>query len=111
MKKPFVISISGISCSGKTTVANALKEQIANTEVVCFDNIPGDLLGRDYCEWSESGADCNEWKLTPIIDQIGRLCSEPLDYIVLDYPFGIAHRKVGSGSRRWNWAACSTHLR
>lgn len=96
MKKPFVISISGISGSGKTTIANALKKRVANTEVINFDNISGDLPGQDYCEWSESGADCNEWILTPIIDEIERLCSDPLEYIVLDYPFGTAHRKVGA---------------
>ncbi|HBN86396.1 MAG TPA: hypothetical protein DDZ89_21440 [Clostridiales bacterium] len=96
MKKPFIISISGISGSGKTTVANALKKRLANTEVINFDNISSDLLGRDYCEWSESGADSNEWTLTPIIDEIERLCLDPLKYIILDYPFGTAHSKVGS---------------
>ncbi len=96
MKKPFIISISGISGSGKTTVANALKERIANSKVIYFDSIPGNLLGRNYCEWSESGADCNEWTLTPIIDEIERLGSESLDYIILDYPFGKTHSKVGA---------------
>jgi uridine kinase/N-acetylglutamate synthase-like GNAT family acetyltransferase len=96
MKKPLVISISGISGSGKTTVANALNDWIANSKVIYFDNIPGNLLGRNYCEWSESGADCNEWILTPIIDEIERLSSESLDYIILDYPFGKTHSKVGA---------------
>ena len=96
MKKPFVISISGISGSGKTTVANLFKEMMVNTEIIYFDNIPGDLLGREYCEWSESGADCNEWNLTPITDELKRLFSELLDYIVIDYPFGKAHRIVGA---------------
>lgn len=95
LKKPFVISISGISGSGKTTVANTLKERLVSAEIIYFDNFPGDLLSRDYCEWSESGADCNEWKLVPITDEIERLSSEPLDYIILDYPFGKAHHVVG----------------
>ena len=69
MKKPFVISISGISGSGKTTLANILKERLSNSAVINFDKIPVDMLGKDYCEWSESGADCNEWNLSPITDR------------------------------------------
>ena len=95
MKKPFIISISGIAGSGKTTIANLLKEKLTNSEIIYFDDIPGDLLGRDYCEWSESGADCNEWKLSPIVDKIKNLSLAPLDFIILDYPFGKVHREVG----------------
>ena len=96
MKKPYVIGISGISGSGKTTVTNELKERLPSTESIYFDDIPGDLLGRDYCEWSESGADCNEWNLDRIINDIKRLLITSLDYIILDYPFGKAHRAVGA---------------
>ena len=96
MKKPYIISISGISGSGKTTVAHKLKELLPKTEIICFDDFPGNLLGRDYCEWSESGADCNEWNLEPIISEIKRLLLEPFDYIILDYPFGKVHRTIGA---------------
>lgn len=96
MKKPFVISISGISGSGKTTTVDLLKQRLPHTETIYFDDIPVDFLGRDYCEWSESGADCNEWNLTPITDIIKRLLSDSMDYIILDYPFGKAHHDVGS---------------
>lgn len=94
--KKYIISISGISGSGKTTIATALKERLVNAEIISFDNITGDWLGRDYCEWSESGADCNEANLSSITDEINRLLKEPLDYIIVDYPFGKAHREVGS---------------
>lgn len=96
MKKPFVISISGISGSGKTTIADILKQRLQYTETIYFDSIPVDFLGRDYCEWSESGADCNEWNLKPIIDIIIRLLENSPDYIILDYPFGKVHRDIGS---------------
>ena len=96
MKKPFVISISGISGSGKTTIFNVMKERLTNTEVVFFDDIPGDLLGRDYCEWSDSGADYNEWDLSQLTEKIKSLLHKSLDYIILDYPFGKAHREIGA---------------
>ena len=95
MKKPFVISISGTSGSGKTTLAQALMERLGNAAVFHFDSIQADLLGRDYNAWSEAGADCNEWKLSPITDAIKCMLTEPLDYILIDYPFGKAHRDVG----------------
>jgi len=96
MKTPFVISISGISGSGKTTIAKALKNRLTSAEIVHFDDIAGDWLGRDYCEWSEAGANCNEAKLLSTINAIDDLMHKPLDYIILDYPFGKAHHGVGA---------------
>jgi len=71
-------------------------ERITNARMINFDDISGDLLGRDYSEWSEAGADCNDWNLSPIIKNIHKLLLDPLDYIILDYPFGKAHRDVGA---------------
>jgi uridine kinase len=52
MKKPFIISISGISGSGKTAVANALKARLTNAAVISFDDY-GDhvYLDRDIIEY------------------------------------------------------------
>lgn len=94
MKKPFIISISGISGSGKTTIANSLIAQLPNSEVIYFDNMPVGLINQDYCEWSEAGADCNEWNLTSLTDEIIRLLAIDLDYIIIDYPFGKANHNV-----------------
>lgn len=95
MKKPFVISISGISGSGKTAVTNALKSRLVNTAVISFDNY-GDrvYLDRDINEWSEDSSD-DEWHTEPIAADVERLLNEPLDYIILDYPFGYGNRLVG----------------
>lgn len=38
MKKPFVISISGLSGSGKTAVTNVLRARLANAAVISFDD-------------------------------------------------------------------------
>lgn len=95
MKKPFVISISGLSGSGKTAVTNALKARLANAAVVSFDDY-GDriYLDRDINEWSADSSD-DEWHTEPIAADIERLLSEPLDYIILDYPFGYGNQLVG----------------
>lgn len=95
MKKPFVISISGLSGSGKTAVTNALKARLANAAVVSFDDY-GDriYLDRDINEWSADSSD-DEWHTEPIAANIERLLSKPLDYIILDYPFGYGNQLVG----------------
>ena len=95
MKKPFVISISGLSGSGKTAVTNALKARLANAAVISFDDY-GDrvYLGRDINEWSADSSD-DEWHTEPVAADVERLLNEPLEYIILDYPFGYGNRLVG----------------
>lgn len=95
MKKPYVISISGLSGSGKTAVTNALKARLVNAAVISFDDY-GDrvYLGRDINEWSADSSD-DEWHTEPVAADVERLLNEPLDYIILDYPFGYGNRLVG----------------
>lgn len=95
MKKPFVISISGLSGSGKTAVTKALKARLAKAAVINFDEYgDGVYLNRDINEWSEDSSD-NEWYTEPIAIDIEKLLKEPLDYIILDYPFGYGNWLVG----------------
>jgi uridine kinase len=95
MKKPFVISISGLSGSGKTAVTNALKARLVNAAVINFDDY-GDrvYLDRDINEWAADSSD-DEWHTEPVAADVERLLDEPLDYIILDYPFGYGNRLVG----------------
>jgi len=96
MKKPFIISIAAVSGGGKTTVVTALKERLANSAVIYWDNY-GDEVDpkRDINEWSADGFDCNEWNTKPVASDIERLLNEPYDYITLDYPFGYLNELVG----------------
>lgn len=95
MKKPFVISISGLSGSGKTTVTKALKARLANSAIISFDDYGERVyLDRDINEWSADSSD-DEWHTEPIAADVEQLLNEPLDYIILDYPFGYGNRLVG----------------
>jgi len=86
-----VISVSGISGSGKTTLTKALLAQLPGAQVLHFDDIPGQLLPMDYCEWSESGADYSLWDLSMLEQMLrDRLAQQP-SYVFVDYPFGRAH--------------------
>ncbi|MDD4296707.1 MAG: adenylyl-sulfate kinase [Ruminiclostridium sp.] len=53
MKRPFVISISGLSGSGKTSVTNALRSQLVNAAVISFDDYGDSVyLDRDINDCS-----------------------------------------------------------
>jgi len=96
MKKPYVISVAAQSGGGKTTIVAALKERLVNTSVIYWDDY-GDEVDpiRDINEWAADGFDCNEWNTKPVAVDIERLLKEPLDYIILDYPFGYLNEFVG----------------
>ncbi len=95
MKKPFVISISGLYGSGKTAVTNALRAQLVNAAVISFDDYGDSVyLNRDINDWSED-SNGDEWHTEPVAADVERLLNKQLDYIVLDYPFGYGNRLVG----------------
>lgn len=45
-------------------------------------------------EWIDNGGNPDEWGLSPLIRDIKKLLNEPLDYIILDFPFAYLHSKT-----------------
>lgn len=93
-KKTIIISIAAVSGGGKTTVTNCLNEILPNSKPFYFDDYnfegPDDIV-----DWVERGADCNEWKLEPLIFDINAiLLSQDVEYILLDYPFSRLHNEL-----------------
>jgi SAM-dependent methyltransferase len=75
---------------------NSVKSRLANSAVISFDSYDESVyLDRDINDWSADSNDDNEWHLEPIATDIDRLLHEPLDYIILDYPFGYGNKLVG----------------
>jgi len=92
--KPFIVSIAAVSGGGKTTVTRRLVESLDNSKALFFDDYEFPNQPDDICEWIEKGAELNEWNLKPLINDVKMLKSartEPLDYIILDYPFAYTH--------------------
>ena len=85
MSKPYIISIAAPSGGGKTTVVGELKNRLANSAVLFWDDF-GDEV--DPSRDINDVHDYNEWNTKPVAAVIERLLSEPYDYIILDYPFG-----------------------
>ena len=90
---PFVISIAAVSGGGKTTITSYLKGQLQNSKTISFDDY--DFDGPDnILEWIDNGCNPDEWDLSPLIRDIKKLGNEPLDYIILDFPFAYLHTET-----------------
>ncbi|MEN2465632.1 hypothetical protein [Ornithinibacillus sp. JPR2-1] len=90
---PIVIAIAAVSGGGKTTVTSELKGKLHNSKALFFDEYDFDGPD-DFVGWIENGSNPDEWDLTPLIRDIRRLLIEPLDYIILDFPFSYLHSKT-----------------
>ena len=93
IKSPCVIAIGSVSGGGKTTAVTQLLAKLPNSKALLFDDYefagPDDVL-----EWLDRGTDYEEWNLTPLLKDLEKLRSEPLDYILLDYPFAYQHSLI-----------------
>lgn len=92
-KLPIVIAIAGVSGGGKTTITSELKGKLHNCKTLYFDDYDFDGPD-DFVEWIENGSNPEEWKLSPLINDIKKLINEPLDYVILDFPFAYLHSKT-----------------
>lgn len=83
---PLVVAIAAVSGGGKTTVVEQLAAHLPHAKALYFDHYqfegPEDIIA-----WLNAGADYNEWGLKPLLDELGLLLTQPIDYILLDFPF------------------------
>ncbi|MEQ2525867.1 hypothetical protein WMO40_04070 [Bacillaceae bacterium CLA-AA-H227] len=92
-KSPLVIAIAAISGGGKTTITKQLAQSLDNSRTLFFDDY--DFKGPDdIVDWIENGGNPNEWNLAPLLKDLNLLLAEPLDFIILDFPFSYEHSLV-----------------
>ncbi|WP_394186774.1 nucleoside/nucleotide kinase family protein [Metabacillus halosaccharovorans] len=92
-KTPIVIAIAAVSGGGKTTITKLLNQKLHNSKPLFFDDY--DFNGPDdIVVWVDKGGDPNEWDLTPLIKDLQALLTEPIEYIVIDFPFSYKHYQV-----------------
>ncbi|MGD7043041.1 hypothetical protein [Jeotgalibacillus proteolyticus] len=102
MKKPYIIAIAGVSGGGKTTAAKQLASKLPRSTVFFFDEY--DFEGpQNIIEWVDRGADCNEWNLDPLIQDL-KDSKEAFDYLILDYPFAYKHHRTSE------WIDCAVFI-
>ena len=89
------IAIAAVTAGGKTTVVNAIKEQLPRTASLHFDNYSFDGEVEDFSKWVSEGADVHVWDLSPLKADIERIIrSGEYDYLLLDYPFAYQHQMI-----------------
>lgn len=93
-KKTIVISIAAVSGGGKTTITKQVMKELRNCKVLHFDDYEFHDSPNDICKWIDDGADYNKWRLAPLIADVESLLTEPLDYILLDYPFAYLNEEM-----------------
>lgn len=92
---PYIISIAAVSGGGKTAISKELHQLLQQSKVIYFDDYQ--LEGpEDIIDWVDRGANYEEWDITPLIQDIEKLATESLHYIILDYPFARMHSKLRS---------------
>lgn len=97
MKKPLVIAIAAVSGGGKTTIVQALNNELNFSKSLYFDEYDFDECPDDFFEWVQRGCNYNEWNTEILVNDIKELLSQPnLDYVLLDYPFAYKNDKVAS---------------
>ncbi|MGM0845637.1 MAG: hypothetical protein ACQEUT_11720 [Bacillota bacterium] len=95
-RKPKVISLSGVSGSGKTTVTKALEGNLKDAKSLFFDDYTWDDSPQDPVKWVKEGADYNQWNLEPLFNAVMALSlsEEPPTFILLDYPFSYQNHRM-----------------
>jgi uridine kinase len=78
---------------GKTTIASHLKGKLSNSKAIYFDDYDFDAP-EDIIEWIDNGCNPDDWNLSPLIRDIKKCLTEPLDYVILDFPFAYLHSKT-----------------
>ena len=90
INSPKIIAIASVSGGGKTTAVANVTEQLPNAKALYFDDY--DFQGPDdFLQWLYRGTDYNEWNLEPMLADIRKLLAEPLNFIILDFPFARLH--------------------
>lgn len=91
-----VIGISAVSGGGKTTIINELIRVIPKSKALYFDEYDFEEP-KNIIKWVEDGANYNQWKLTPMIEEVETVINDKslgIDYLFLDYPFASKHDEM-----------------
>jgi len=89
-----IISIAAVTAGGKTTVVNALKEQLKNAKTLHFDDYTFEGEVDDFYNWVIHGADYDVWNLSPMINDIEEIKKSECEYLLLDYPFAYCNEQL-----------------
>jgi len=106
----FVVVISGVPGSGKSTLVRSVAEALGEAVTLHFDDYGGtSIYPDDLKEWIRSGADPHDWRTPQLVQDLQSLrsgvaithpfsgvCIEPKPVIVIEEPFGRARQEMNT---------------
>jgi len=104
----FVVVVSGVPGSGKSTLVSGVAEALGEAVTLHFDDYGGtSIYPEDFKAWLQSGADPNDWKTPQLVQDLRTLRGgvtvlhprsgvslEPKPIIVVEEPFGRAREEM-----------------
>lgn len=101
--RAFVVGISGIPGTGKTTLIKTLAGRAAEPQVVYYDQFQSITMmtHQQVREWFQRGGDPNEFPLNELLAEITRCkaaaaASSSTNIVLFETPFGRLHRATGA---------------
>ena len=106
----FVIVISGVPGSGKSTLVQGVAEALGGAVTLHFDDYGGtSIYPEDLRVWASSGGDPNEWRTPRLVQDLNSLRAgvavlhprsgveiAPQPMIVVEEPFGRAREEINA---------------
>jgi uridine kinase len=97
----FVVSVSGIPGSGKTTLIQLLLRDFRHAQTVYYDRFHPGMTDEQIREWFAREGDPNEFPLTDLIDELmrrtqARAGQQGRPLVLFETAFGRAHHATGA---------------
>lgn len=91
MNKSFVIVISGVTASGKTTLINALQKQLTDSKIISFDDYSIDALPSAPPIDRLLKEAVNQYDISTLMNDFLTAYGK-CHYLLVDFPFGYKHQ-------------------
>jgi len=91
----YVVAVSGISGSGKTSVIRRAIDLLGDAVALYFDDYAAaSTYPRDLKGWIERGANVDEWRTPALADAVRRLRGDASGVVLVEEPFGKLRREM-----------------
>jgi uridine kinase len=99
-EKPFVIGLSGIPGSGKSTLSQLLLRDLGPAQTICYDRFDPGMTDEQICAWVARKGDPNELTCADLIRELTRqtqvqATAQRRPLVLFETAFGRIHHTTG----------------